>query len=328
MMFYLLCAALCLSVLFLVTAGASMLTIVAVRGARSWLRLANPRTAANVLFAVQISPILFACVIAFAFALPAFLKLEPRATVEGMSMKLASLALAGALVVVTLAARAARSLWATAQVERQWLRRSQAVPIEGFHSPMYRVDGTFPFLAVIGLLRPKVFVGRAIADLLSPAELRAALAHEMAHVKSFDNLKQMALKSTRLPGFLDNLLADPSSWVHASEAAADEDAVAGGASALDLSSALVKMARVSRQPIAGGEVLASQFLPYATASSLPVRIARLERWLEEGPPAKDGKTPAIRVATWIFLLAGSLAYAASITTLLPWIHEALEMLVR
>ena len=328
MMFYLLCAALCLSVLFLVTAGASMLTIVGVRGARPWLRMAKPRTAANVLFAAQISPIFFGCVVAFAFALPAFLKLEPRATLEGMSTKLASLALAGALVVVTLAARVARSLWATAQVERQWRKRSQAVPIEGLHSPIYRVEGTFPFLAVTGLLRPKVFVGRAIADFLSPGELRAALAHEMAHVKSFDNLKQLALKSTRLPGSLDSLLADPSTWVHASEAAADEDAVAGGASTLDLSSALVKMARVSRQPIAGGEVLASQFLPYAAASSLPVRIARLERWLEEGPPAKDGKTSAIRVATWIFLLAGSLAYAASISTFLPWVHEALEMLVR
>jgi len=327
-MFYLLCAALCLSVLFLATVGGSMLTIVAVRGTRHWLRLAKPRTAANVFFAARMSPVIFACIVAVAFALPAFLKLEPRATVEGMTMKLASLALAGALLVVTLAARAARSLLATAQIERQWRRRSHQVQVEGFHSPIYSVEGTFPFLAVTGLFRPKIFVGRAIADLLSPAELRAALAHEMAHVQSFDNLKQLALKSTRLPGSLDSLLAGPSTWVHASEAAADEDAVAAGASALDLSAALVKMGRISRQPISGREVLASQFLPYAVASSLPVRIARLERWLEEGPPAKDGKTPAIRVATWIFLLAGSLAYATSISTLLPWIHEALEMLVR
>jgi hypothetical protein len=150
----------------------------------------------------------------------------------------------------------------------------------------------------------------------------------MAHVKSFDNLKQLVLKSTRLPGPLDSLLAGPLTWMSASEAAADEDAVTGGASALDLSSALVKMGRISRQPISGGEVLASQFLPYAVASSLPMRIARLERWLEEGPPAKDGNTQAIRVAAWIFLLAGSLAYFATISSLLPWIHEALETLVR
>src|SRR5260370_14422954 len=38
---------------------------------------------------------------------------------------------------------------------------------------------------------------REVVQLLSAEELSAAIAHERAHVRSFDNLKQMLLKITR-----------------------------------------------------------------------------------------------------------------------------------
>lgn len=328
MMFYVLSAALCLSVLFVVTAGASAICMVAARSLSHRFENIKPRTAANLLFAIRMLPFLAAWVVAFGFVLPAFLKLEPRSTAEGMSLKLASLALAGAALIVSLMMRIARSLQATAQVERDWRRHSHELQTAGFRAPLYCVEGAFPFLAVTGLLRPRVYVGRSVVELLSPVEMQAALAHEMAHVRSFDNLKQLLLKSLRWPGALDNLIGSISTWVHASEAAADEEAVAAGAVALDLSSALVKMGRIARGYIPGPRILASQFTPYAAASSLPARIARLERLLEDGPPVVKVRPLGNGTIFALSLAAGILAYAAGINAILPWIHDALELLVR
>lgn len=328
MMFYVLCAAVCLSILFVVTAGASALCLLATRSLSHRFESIKPRTAANLLFALRMLPFLAACVVAFGFVLPAFLKLEPRSTAEGMSLKLAALTLAGAALMVTSATRIARSLQATAQVERDWRNHSHELQVAGFEPPLHCVEGTSPFLAVTGLVRPRVYVGRSVVELLSPAEMRAALAHEMAHVRSFDNLKQLLLKSLRWPGSFENLMGGSSIWVHASEAAADEEAVAGGAIALDLSAALVKMGRISRGYVPTPQILASQFTPYAASSSLPTRIARLERWLEDGPPVVKVQPLSARTLFGLSLAAGILAYAASINAVLPWIHEALELLVR
>ena len=328
MMFYLLCAALCLSVLFVVTAGATALCLLVARSLSLRFENLKPRTAANWLFAIRLLPVFTACVVAFGFVLPAFLKLEPRSTAEGMSLKLATLALAGATLIVTVAMRIARSLQATAQVEGDWRKRSHELHMTGFSSPLYCVEGAFPFLAVTGLLRPRVYLGRPVVELLSLAEMQAALAHEMAHVRSFDNLKQLLLKSLRWPGAFDSLIAGFSTWVHASEAAADEEAVAAGAMALDLSSALVKMGRIARGNIPTPQILASQFTPYAAASSLPARIARLERLLEDGPPVVKVRPLGNGTIFALSLAAGILAYAAGINAILPWIHDALELLVR
>ena len=328
MMFYLLCAALCLSVLFVVTTGASALCLLAARSLSRRFENIKPRTAANWLFAIRLLPVFTACVVAFGFVLPAFLKLEPRSTAEGMSLKLATLALAGATLIVTLAMRIARSLQATAQVERDWRRRSHELHMTGLSAPLYCIEGAFPCLAVTGLLRPRVYVGRSVVELLSKAEMQAALAHEMAHVRSFDNLKQLLLKSLRWPGPFENLIGSISTWVHASEAAADEEAVAAGAVALDLSSALVKMGRIACGYIPKPQILASQFTPYAAASSLPTRIARLERLLEDGPPVVKVRPVANGTIFALSLAAGILAYAAGINAILPWVHDALELLVR
>src|SRR5215813_1431070 len=147
MMFYFLCAALCLSVLFVVTASLSALCLLAAHSLSHRFENIKPRTAANWLFAIRLLPVFTACVVAFGFVLPAFLKLEPRSTTEGMSLKLATLALAGAVLIVTLAMRIVRSLQATAQVERDWRTRSHELHMTGLRAPLYCVEGAFPFLA-------------------------------------------------------------------------------------------------------------------------------------------------------------------------------------
>ncbi len=82
--------------------------------------------------------------------------------------------------------------------------------------------------------------------MLTPEEISAAVAHENGHLTARDNLKRGLLQACR-----DALLIIPCgrlldrSWSEASEEAADENAARQGKGvALDLASALVKIARI------------------------------------------------------------------------------------
>ena len=52
------------------------------------------------------------------------------------------------------------------------------------------VDSRPPLLATVGVVKPVVLVTSGTANLLETAEIRAALAHEMAHVARGDNLRE------------------------------------------------------------------------------------------------------------------------------------------
>jgi beta-lactamase regulating signal transducer with metallopeptidase domain len=174
-------------------------------------------------------------------------------------------------------------------------------------------------------LRPRIFVAREITETLSPDELRAALAHEMAHVSSFDNLKQLLLKITRAPRWLKALYSVDAEWTDASEIAADQEALAEGTSVLDLSAALIKVGRLIR-PMTGREPVASHLVPSTCGSALENRVTCLSEILEG-----TGATPARSVKRSGLLLPLLLtmgAYIACVNALLPAVHEALEFLVR
>jgi Peptidase family M48 len=324
--YYWLAAALCLSVMFLVIAVTSPLAWSGSRLFRNALHSLEPRAAATLLFSIRILHVLLAGLGAFAFALPAFLEYEPRATNEGMSARLAGLALGGVLVLLVMAWRAARLLRVTASVQRRWRMRSEEIRVEGCDLPVHCVDGAGPLLSVTGMLRPKVFVGREIMQTLSAEELSAALNHEMAHVRSFDNLKQFLLRITQPPAWLGKFWRNDAGWVAVAEVAADEEALESGASALDMSTALVKIGRLAPATAAGEAVLASQFVPEGPPSAVEMRVARLEQWLEDAPHKRDKAHRRPRVL--LPILVAALVYAACIGSLLPWIHEGLEMIVR
>ncbi len=59
------------------------------------------------------------------------------------------------------------------------------------------LGGDGPLLLTVGLWRPRIVASRALVDRLSPAELRAALAHEMAHVAHRDPLLGAGLMGLR-----------------------------------------------------------------------------------------------------------------------------------
>jgi hypothetical protein len=324
-MFYVLAVALCLAVLFLVLACGSLLCMA---GLRLVLRMAGsgaPHTRANLLFAARILPLALACSVTFGLALPAFLKFEPYSTEEGMGFRLVSLAILGALALVGMVVRGVSLLRATRQAQRGWRDHSDRLRLDGVNVPVYRVEQGASLLAVTGIFRPRIFVGREITETLSQDELRAALAHEMAHVSSFDNLKQLLLKMTRVPRWLKALHNADAEWTNASEIAADRGALAEGASVLDLSSALIKVGRLKR-PLAGRETVASHLVPASCGGSLETRVTCLSEMLEG-----KGAEPARRVRRnnlFLPVLIVLAAYVAGINSVLPAVHEALEFLVR
>ncbi|HKF23418.1 MAG TPA: M48 family metalloprotease [Candidatus Angelobacter sp.] len=327
MMFYLLAAALCLAVFFLVMGATLVVCNAGLRMARPLVASWAPRNAANLLFSVQVLPFGLGSVAALGIALPAFLKFEPRATSELLNAKLIFLATGGAVVITAMAARAIWAWRATARAVAQWRTLSTDLHIPGVGRPVHRVEQDSPLMAVAGLLRPRIFVGRSIVQVLGPDELAAALAHEEAHARSFDNFKQLWFRIVRLPEWLEQLAPGKAAWDSLSEMAADEDALAEGASPLDLSSALIKVARLEHCPL-HGDLVACQFMPDGGASALELRAARLEQWLASGA---SPRTPKIRDWRWMTVLAVSgaaLLYVTFLGSLLPWMHEALEALVR
>lgn len=331
-MFYLLSISLCCAVFFIVLAGTSVLCMWGSRLARPAVSSLAPAVAANLLFTIRILPVFLASVVTFGFVLPALLKFEPRSTGEFVGWPLLVLAMLGALALVTLLVRAATIVRSTRLVEAAWRRHSKQLLLKNIDVPIYCLDsigaGSGSVLAVLGFFRPKIFVARQVVDTLTPSELMAAVEHERAHVSSFDNLKQFTIKITRLPRWL-NLSGMPySAWTNASEIAADEAALASGISILDLSGALIKVAALSRHAVIGETVAASHLVPLGPESGLQARVDHLQEILESDAPVR--RTPPRNRGSKIVipLVLAAIAYAGCVNAALPWVHEALEALVR
>lgn len=327
-MFYSLCIALCLAVMFLVCSFTVLVSLPAARLVGVALRGARARTQANCWFLFRLFPFFLAAMATLGLVLPAFLEFEPPSTGEMMRWPLLALAGMGAALLALLAIRVVRMLRATGALTQRWISRSQKLKSPAFSFPLYSVGGESSLLAVTGVFRPQIFVSRDVAEALTGEELSAALAHELAHVRRFDNLKQIVLKSTQLP--FGALRAADAGWTSASEVAADETAVLHGASALELSSALVKVARLSGKAFPPQRLAASHLVPCGCGASTGMRAAHLRTLLEK----ENSPMPATAARSFalggkiLAALAFVLMYFACVTTLLPAVHEALELLVR
>ncbi|HEX2327431.1 MAG TPA: M56 family metallopeptidase [Candidatus Angelobacter sp.] len=325
-MFYLLCIALCLAVMVLVTAGTLFLSIPLARVIHPVLRRLPASAAANLVLLFRLFPFLLGIVVSAGLALPAFLEFEPRTTHEMLDWPLLLLAASGVLVCCVLLVRAGCLMLST----RRWLRErksAQQLPSSFPHAEIYRTTDPSSLLAVTGIFRPTILVSADITDALTPRELDAAIRHELAHVRSWDNLKQFVLKVTHLPSWIRPLHDLDHAWIQSSEVAADETALATGAPPLDLSAALIKVARLAAGESNFGSVAASHLVPCECKSATATRAARLRQILESGklPHGKKDSHP-LRAAG--FLLAACALYLVCLGTMLPAMHEILEILVR
>jgi Zn-dependent protease with chaperone function len=338
-MFYALALVLCLAVLFIVLAGSSVLCALGLITGKRFLRFLSPGAHANLLFTVRALPIFLACLVTLGFVLPAFLRFEPRSSHEIMGLRLLTLGGLGALVAAGMAMRSWRIIRTTHRAQKQWRSHSERLQVKGVDLPVYCAAGPSPLLAVTGVFRPRIFIARTVMEKLSSGELFAAIAHELAHVSALDNLKQLILKTTEPPQWLKLLSKSDAVWLKASEMAADEGALTRGASALDLSSALVKVAGISRQGPASDMIAASHLLPVTglpmkellmkEQSCLEMRADHLRELLEGERQGQMLRRHGRRNYWPIFSLTLLvLGYAICLNAALPWTHEILELLVR
>ncbi len=176
------------------------------------------------------------------------------------------------------------------------------------HSPrppvLHFVEAPGPALFCVGVRRPRLVVSRGALALLDAEELRAALAHELAHLRARDPaLSWVAMAARSL------LFFNPVAQVVARALARDAEWRADEAAQCDrlaLASALLKLHRAGLR--AGSPWPRS--LPFAAALSEPLRRARshdvearCRRLLEPSPPPSLLLRPA-RLALTAASLAG------------------------
>jgi Zn-dependent protease with chaperone function len=271
---------------------------------------------ANLLFVLRSLPVMVASLCTLAFVVPSFVDLEPRASAELVGK--IPLALGG-LSLFVLSAGTFTAITAyrkTSETVNGWLAGATIVSSRS-SVPVFRILPATPALTLAGIRSHKMLLSEAAATLLTPAELDAALQHEVAHVRRRDNLKKLLFRFCAFPG-MSRLEA---AWREVEEMAADDAAVRSEQDALDLASALIKLSRLTLVQSAASLTTSLQ----GTAMSVNGRVQRLIRWSEE----RDSPAPS-RAAwyLWGALLGLALTLLASYWTILRDMHAITEWMVR
>jgi len=276
----------------------------------------SPASRSTLLFRLRLLPSVLGVTVGFGISLPIFVAFEPFDTDEPVSRTLVAIALGGLILLVHAGWRAYAAWRATERISREWQRRGRRIDPAALGVdaafPMYAIETLFPMVAVVGVVRPILFVAERVLAECSDEELRAMVAHECAHVVAHDNLKRFALRACPdLVGVTDGVTR---TWTSAAEEAADAAAVGSHPGcALDLAHALIRVARLT--PIST-PALASSFYPGGN-------IERRVRRLVEPLAAPD----APRVLSGI-LVSTAVALAAAAVFLAPTLHQAMEAVVR
>jgi Zn-dependent protease with chaperone function len=269
-------------------------------------------------------PILVSLVTIFGFILPSFLLFEPRKSGETVTLKLAVVIAVAAFGLVAAAFRIFGSWWQTRRLVAEWTRKAEPLDLEGVSIPAFTIEHEFPVFAVVGLLRPRLFIAKQVLATLDQNEIAAVIGHERGHIHARDNLKRLAMRLT------SDILVAPigrsleSIWSEAAEAAADEFAVEQGGSpaALHLASALIKIARVIPDRYAP---LPNVSFAFETGEALTKRIRRLMQ-LAEGVEMSLDRSPVGYVA--VALLAALVCVVlATDSSILARIHSFSEIVL-
>ena len=296
------------------------------RHARNW----PAGTQASALFLLRIIPVVAGLACLVLLIIPAYLKHEPRSTTEEVSFKLALIAFASAAGIGVAIFRGIASWRATARLTADWLSHAQPITLPGLNIPCYRIQHQFPVIAIVGTLRPKLFIAVQIFERLQTEEIAGAIHHEVGHLVAQDNLKRGLLRACR-----DVLLIIPCGrmldrhWAEASESAADEHAAElGRRVALDLASALVKIARMIPSG-AKPAMPAGVFLVGDEPGGIRARVSRLLQLA--GAERKQGHWALAipRSVLWLSPISVVLIFVifATQTSMLATVHSLIERAV-
>ena len=326
-MYHLLGASLALAALLSLNALASLLATGLWRSLAKPARRWSAGTRARLIFALRIFPAVVAAACVSALLIPSYLTHEPRSTGEVVSLKLAALALLSSVGIALALWRGLCAWRATRRLASNWVRHSEPIQLKDINIPAYRIRHSFPVIAVVGVLRPRLFISAQVFASLTDEELSAALSHERAHLAVRDNLKRGLLRACR-----DALTIVPcgrsldQAWAEASEAAADERAARAGAHvALSLASALIKIARLAP---AGVRLTmpAGAFLVGERAGCVAWRVRRLTQ-LAGLKGAFDGhRADLLNLSIWACLGAflTAIALASTNARVLETMHVVIE----
>lgn len=294
-----------LALLLTINASATMLAAGFGRLFRPLLRKYSARTRAEILFVMRIGPPVLAIIAIVVFMIPSYLAYEPHATDESVSWKLGLLAAISAIGVGLAIWRGLRSWLATRSLLKDWLTTSTRVELEAVTVPTFILQHSFPIIAVVGALRPRLFIASHVFESLSQEELVAALAHEYGHLAAGDNFKRSVMRVSRAA-----LLIIPCgrsldrAWSEASESAADEYAAQKSSLvALNLASALVRIARMI--PKGHHQILPASVSGFlANSDELPGvkgRVRRLVELANADPQLLASNASLVRFVPWLVL---------------------------
>jgi Zn-dependent protease with chaperone function len=267
---------------------------------------------ARLLFALRVLPAICAAIAAFGVALPVYLRFEVPGTDERISLMLTLIAAAGAWLLARGAWRVVRGWRSTAHVLAAWQDRARALDGVATPMPAYVVDDGFPTVAVVGILRPRLFIAECVLRECRAAEVEAMIAHECAHVSARDNLKRLLIRAC--PDVLGVPRALDRAWSEAAEEAADARAALVNTTVrLNLADALIHVARlaVPRTP-----PLASAFY---LGGSIDARVRRLI-----DPPVE----PVRSRWSGIVWPAVALLVVMAVVTAAPALYATMEVAVR
>lgn len=283
------------------------------------------------IFALRIFPTAAAIVFITAFLLPAYFLFEPNKSGEVVSVKLIVLALVSVLGIVLAFYKVFLTSRATRQLLQNWLLNAKPIVIEGISVPVYSIEHPFPVIAVVGAVRPKMFIAQQIFDLLEASEIKAAVAHEQGHLVSQDNLKRALMRFCRDLILIPHGRGLERAWAENSEIAADEYAARTGGKtmALNLASALIKIARLV--PAGTHPAMpAGAFLIGEQIGGVSGRIQNLLKLTESENPCASQSQIRSGIKSWIYLscMISAVSLLAAHQTILLFVHETLEIVVK
>src|ERR1700692_937285 len=226
---------------------------------------------ADLFFALRILPLVASIVLTLAFVVPSFQLLEPRSIDEQMGAMPLGLGVCALLLIAVGGWRVITAHTKTSRMVAQWLDGASPLNADtDAWAATFRTKREAPPIMLVGVRKPRVLVSESTVALLSPDELRIALRHELAHIRSQDNLKKLLFRFCPFPG----MAKLESAWSRSTELAADGASVSKLHDAVDLAAALVKLSRLVSVDVA--PFCAVGFV----TGSIGERVARLLAWNE------------------------------------------------
>jgi Zn-dependent protease with chaperone function len=285
---------------------------------------------ARLLFALRVFPSIIAAFCVGALILPAYIAHEPRRSVEPVGLNLGVLTVVSAAGLLLALWRGVAAWIATRSLVKDWLRLAEPVRFDQIRIPAYRLRHQFPVIAIVGAIRPKLFIADHLFQSLTREEMAAAIAHEGGHLAARDNLKRAALRACR-----DALAIFPCgarldrAWAEASEAAADEHAARGErAVALDLASALIKIARLVPEGVKPTMPVGALLIGDG-ADGISQRVRRLASMATLDNVSSGGRVFDSKAWPWACfaaILISAILLMTSPSTLLA-VHDVIEIVV-